>query len=119
MIALSPATREELIIKIHDELRRIHELLDHLDMVLPQHEEKLNGSSTMKFSTQAKAEPRDREVVRARLAEMVDPHDYPLIWEIIDELEKGAWRGGYNQGYDHGYSHGHHAGQEILHAIHE
>lgn len=33
--------REELIAKIHEHFKRIGELLDHLDKVLPEHESKL------------------------------------------------------------------------------
>lgn len=56
----------------------------------------------MMFSTQVKAEPRDREVVRNDLREKISQDYHPEIWKLIYELEDGAWRGGFDEGYQHG-----------------
>ena len=37
-------SREEILAKMHEHIKRLGELLDHLDKVLPEHKEKLEGS---------------------------------------------------------------------------
>jgi len=40
MLSMAP-TKEELLAAIHSELHRLAALLDHLDVVLPEHEKKI------------------------------------------------------------------------------
>jgi|GEM_PF-6675797 len=55
------------------------------------------------FNVEVKVPPRNRESVRYDLVGMISPEFHPVIWDLIDELEEGAWRGGFDEGYDHGH----------------
>lgn len=64
----------------------------------------------MQWTLQAecKLPPRERELIRQELKETLDVASMTetrktFIWELIDELEEGAWQGGASEGYDHGY----------------
>ena len=47
--------------------------------------------------------PREAHIVRGELCKWIHPTDHPEVWELINELEQGAWEGGASEGYDHGY----------------
>jgi hypothetical protein len=47
--------------------------------------------------------PRESHIVRGELVELISPTDNPKAWELINELENGAWAAGMDEGYDHGY----------------
>jgi hypothetical protein len=53
-----------------------------------------------------RATPRASHIVRGELCKLVHPTDHPEVWELINELENGAWEGGCSEGYEHGFHDG-------------
>lgn len=43
--------------------------------------------------------PRDQYIVTEELERLVSPDFHPKIWELIRELERGAWESGADEGW--------------------